>query len=197
MLAELIPVRIEVSEHRMKLKTEKEKNMRISEPRRTMRTCMYVTLFLLLSVASAQTAELRKLNLDGAKSIGTKISTDQKIKIEGSGSIKISTLWPTTINLGEISGLGVDNTKLVYRAKVKCEKLQGAAFLEMWCHVGGGQYFSRGMNPQVTGTMDWKTLQTPFILQAGQKVEKITLNIVINGKGTVWIDDLMLLKEPL
>jgi len=63
--------------------------------------------------------------------------------------------------------------------------------------VGGGQYFSRGMNSAVTSTTGWKTLQTPFILQVGQKAKNVTVNIVINGKGTVWVDDIRLLKEPL
>jgi len=53
------------------------------------------------------------------------------------------------------------------------------------------------MNSFVAGTMDWKTLQTPFYLQPGQSAKKATLNIVINGKGTVWVDDIYLLKEPL
>ena len=63
--------------------------------------------------------------------------------------------------------------------------------------VGGGQYFSRGMNSVVTGTMDWSTLQTPFFLQPGQSAKRVTLNIVIKGKGTVWVDDVHLAKEPL
>jgi hypothetical protein len=45
--------------------------------------------------------------------------------------------------------------------------------------------------------MDWSTLQTPFFLQPGQSAKMVTLNIVINGKGTVWVDDVHLLKEPL
>ena len=138
-----------------------------------------------------------KLDLDDASSLGTTVSRDPKVKQEGNGSIKITTLWPTTICLGEVEGLNVENGQLIYRAQVKSENLEGTAFLEMWCHVGGGQYFSRGMNSVVTGTMDWKTLQTPFFLQPGQKTKKATLNIVINGKGTVWVDDVRLLKEPL
>ena len=61
--------------------------------------------------------------------------------------------------------------------------------------VGGGRYFSRGMNSVVAGTMDWQTLQTMFILQAEQKAKRVLLNIVINGQGTVWVDDVVLLKE--
>jgi hypothetical protein len=155
--------------------------------------------FALLSLASAsaQAAELTRLSLDDITSLGTTLNQDPVVKVEGSGSIKISTLWPTTICLGEVSGLDIDNLKLVYRAKLRCDKLEGTAFLEMWCHVGGGQYFSRGMNSTVTGTMSWQTLQTPFILQAGQTAKKVTLNVVINGRGTIWIDDVQLLKEPL
>ena len=40
-------------------------------------------------------------------------------------------------------------------------------------------------------------MQTPFLLQPGQKPGKVTLNLVVNGKGTVWIDDVVLSKEPL
>jgi hypothetical protein len=66
----------------------------------------------------------------------------------------------------------------------------------MWAHVDGGQYFSRGMNDAVQGTSDWKTIQTPFLFEKGQKPGKVTLNIVINGTGTVWVDDIGLSREP-
>jgi hypothetical protein len=158
---------------------------------------VFLALLCFSSLTSVQATELKRLSLDDTASLGTKLTADPVVKLEGSGSVRISTLWPTTICLGEVSGLDVDNTKLVYQAKVKCEKLEGTAFLEMWCHVAGGQYYSRGMNSTVTGTMNWKTLQTPFILQAGQTAKKVTLNAVINGKGTIWIDDVQLLKEPL
>jgi len=159
---------------------------------------VYILFALLVfASASAQAAELRRLSLDDIALMGTTLNPDPVVKVEGSGSIKISTLWPTTICLGEVQELDVENAQIIYRAKVKSEKLEGTAFLEMWCHVGGGQYYSRGMNSVVGGTMDWRTLQTPFFLQPGQSVKKATLNVVINGKGTIWIDDVHLLKEPL
>jgi hypothetical protein len=144
-------------------------------------------LVLLLLVLPSQTfaEEIKKLSLDESASLGTSISVDPKMKTEGNASVRISTLWPTTICLGEVSGLDIHNAKLVYEAKVRSKGLEGTAFLEMWCQVAGGQYFSRGMNSVVTGTTDWKKLETPFFLQPGQKAEKVTLNIVINGKGTV------------
>jgi hypothetical protein len=158
----------------------------------------HLLIFAALAVVASSTHanDLKKLNLDDASAIGTTIQTDTEVKVEGKSSIKIITQWPTTICLGEVTGLDIEGAKLVYKAKVKSD-LEGAAFLEVWAHVGGGQYFSRGMNSVVKQKTDWKMIQTPFLFQRGQKPDKLTLNLVINGKGTVWIDDIVLSKEPL
>ncbi len=150
---------------------------------------------ILYSMAGA--VDLKKISLDDVSSLGFKIQTDSQIKAEGKGSVRITTAWPTSVCLGEVSGLNVENAKLVFRAKVKTELTEGEVFLEMWAHVGGGQYFSRGMNDTVKAKSDWKSIQTPFMFQKGQKPEKVTLNLVINGKGTVWIDEVVLSREPL
>ena len=144
--------------------------------------------------AAAQ--ELKRLSLDDARSLGLTIATDEAVKVEGRGSVKITTRWPTTVCLGEVSGPDVEAATLLYQARVRSD-LDGSAFLEMWVQVGGGQYFSRGMDVQVHGKSDWKRLQTPFHFQKGQRPEKVTLNLVINGKGTVWIDDVLLTRQPL
>lgn len=151
---------------------------------------------LLLACAPALAADLMKLNLDDVSTLGLIIAKDAKVKTEGSSSIKFSTLWPTTVCLGEVSGLDVENATLVFSANVKSQ-LDGSAFLEMWVHVSGGRFFSRGVNSAIQGNSDWITIQTPFILQSGQRPDKITLNLIINGRGTVWIDDVVLSKAPL
>lgn len=155
-------------------------------------------MLILLSfiAASAYAEELKKLSLDDAAGIATTVQTDTQVKAEGNASIKITTQWPTLICLGEVSGLNIENATLVYRAKVKSD-LDGSAYLEMWAYVGNGQYFSRGMNDVVSQKTDWKTIKTPFLFQKEQKPDKVTLNLVVNGKGTVWIDDIVLSKEPL
>jgi hypothetical protein len=159
---------------------------------RTLTTSISLALALVASSTGAE--DVRRLNLDDASLIGTTIQTDTQVKVEGKGSVKITTRWPTTICLGEVTGLDVESATLIYKAKVK-SALDGTAFLEMWAHVGGGQYFSRGMNDVLSQKTDWKTIQTPFVFQRGQKPDKVTLNLVINGKGTVWIDDIVLSKE--
>lgn len=155
---------------------------------------VFILGFLWMSSAAAE--DLKKLSLDDESQFGTTILSDSKVKSEGKASIKITTQWPTIICLGVVDAPDVENAMLVYTAKVKSD-LDGTAFLELWAHVGGGQYFSRGMNDTVTQKTDWKTIKTPFIFKKGQKPEKLTLNIVINGKGAVWVDDIVLSKEPI
>ena len=161
-----------------------------------MRTRSGVFVVLVLATIIAQGGDLKRLSLDDAASASPKIEADTKVKVEGTSSLKITTRWPTTVCLGEVAGLDVENAKLVYTAKVKTE-LEGTAFLEMWVQVAGGQFFSKGMNDTVSQKTDWKTITTPFMFRKGQKPEKVTLNLVINGKGTVWIDDIVLSREPL
>lgn len=157
-----------------------------------------LTLLILWAILGipALAQDLTTLNLDDAAALGLRLETDSTTKYEGRASTKITTLWPTTVCLGEVEGPAIENAKLVYTAKVKSE-LDGTAYLEMWAHLGGGQYFSKGMNSTVSGRSDWQTIETPFFFQKGQSPDKVTLNLVINGRGTVWVDDIVLKEEPL
>jgi hypothetical protein len=157
--------------------------------------CVFI-LFIALISSPVMGEELKHLSLDDLSGVGLTVQADAAVKAEGKGSIKITTHWPTVVCLGEVSALNIENAKLVYSAKVKSD-LDGTAFLEMWVTVAGGQYFSKGMNDVVSQKNDWKTIQTPFMFEKGQKPDKVTLNLVINGKGTVWIDDIVLSKESL
>ena len=161
-----------------------------------MKNILAILVVLAFVTTPVMAEDLKKMSLDDASLASPKIQNDQVVKTEGKASIKITTKWPTTVYLGEVAGLNIENAKLIYKADVKSD-LEGVAYLEMWAHVGGGQYFSKGLNNPVKGKSNWKSIRTPFIFQKGQKPDKITLNLVVNGKGTVWIDNLVLSKEPL
>jgi hypothetical protein len=159
--------------------------------------CAMVAVVVIMRLPSSALAEsVARLSLDDAATLGTTIQTDASVKTEGRASVRITTLHPTTICLGQILGLDVEKATLIYTAKVK-SALDGVAYLEMWAHVGGGRYFSRGMNDPIEGRTDWKSIQTLFRFQEGQRPDKVVLNIVINGTGTVWVDDLTLAKTLL
>jgi hypothetical protein len=68
----------------------------------------------------------------------------------------------------------------------------------MWCHFPGkGEFFSRGLQTALTGSSDWNSQETFFFLKKGENPDNVKLNLVISGKGTVWIDDIHLIKGPL
>ncbi len=153
---------------------------------------------VLLTAGTAAAEKVISVSLDDAATLATLIETDKRVKTEGDGSVRITTAWPTMIPLHEASGLSIDNSKLVYQVKVRSKDLVGKAYLEMWVRVKGQAYFSRGMQSYVEGTTKkWTTIVAPFILQPGQVADQVMLNIIIDGKGTVWVDDLSLASDPL
>ncbi len=54
-----------------------------------------------------------------------------------------------------------------------------------------------GMNAAIRGAALNKGWEAPFFLKKNDDPDDIKLNLVINGKGTVWIDDLRLITGPL
>ncbi len=68
----------------------------------------------------------------------------------------------------------------------------------MWCQFPGrGEFFSRALATPLSGTTEWSSQQTPFLLKAGESPDNIRLNLVVEGPGTVWIDDIVLESVPL
>lgn len=67
------------------------------------------------------------------------------------------------------------------------------AYLETWCAFPGrGEYFSRALHDPLTGSVDWVTQEAPFLLEADQRPSRVKFNLVIEGRGTVWLDDVTL-----
>ena len=103
-----------------------------------------------------------------------------------------------TVRLFEVPDPQAEQCFLAYRAKIKTEGLSDRAFLEMWCRLPGrGEFFSKGLNQAVKGTTDWASYEIPFYLKKGQRPDLIKLNLVVEGKGKVWVRDVELLKTPL
>ncbi len=157
-----------------------------------------VAVALLVASYSASADEIWRAELSGADSLGTRVAADAAVTADGTAAIRIDTAWPTVINLAEVTDLAIDDAVLVYAALARSENLEGTAYLEMWCHFpGGGQYFSRGLDSVTSGTSGWQPIATRFLLEEGQKPDRVTLNLVINGRGTVWIDDVRLVREAV
>jgi len=112
--------------------------------------------------------------------------------------LRVTFSKPTVVRLFEVEDLDLDNARLVSRARLRTDKVEGQVYLEMWCHFAGkGEFFSRGLQNPLTGTTDWVTEETPFFLRKGERPDRVRLNLVANGKGTAWIDEVRLLKGSL
>jgi len=147
-----------------------------------------------------EVVELKRFAIDSLEGIITQsgIEFDKEVSSDGKGSLKIVAKEPTVVRLFELGDIDVENARLIYQAKVRTEGVEGQVFLEMWCHFPGkGEFFSRGLQTPLTGTTNWTTEETPFFLKKGENPDNVKLNLVINGKGTAWIDDIRVLKGPL
>jgi len=161
-----------------------------------------VAFLFLARVANVQTpvTDLRRYPLDSLEGVITAsgVELDTTTSTDGGGSLKIAADGPTVVRLFETGPVDAENARLTYQARLRTQEVQGPVYLEMWCHLPGqGESFSRGIDDPLTGTTEWTTAETPFLLKQGQRPDNVKLNLVIGGKGTVWIDDVRLLKGPL
>ena len=144
--------------------------------------------------------QIKHYPLDSTEGIITRsnISLDKNISSDRNGSLRIATSEPVTIRLFELGDIDVENARLTYRAQLRTEDVKGQAYLEMWCRFPGkGEFFSRGLHSPLSGSTEWTSQEIPFFLKKGENPDDIKLNLVINGTGTVWIDDIRMLKGPL
>ena len=149
---------------------------------------------------STEVVELKMFPVDSLEGIITQsgVEIDKAVSSDGNGSLKITATEPTVVRLFKVGDIDVENARLIYQAKVRTEGIDGKVYLEMWCNFSGkGEFFSRGLQTPLTGTTNWTTEETPFFLKKGENPDNVKLNLIIDGKGTAWIDDIRLMKGPL
>jgi hypothetical protein len=150
--------------------------------------------------AEAPPTRLVELSIESLDGILTRsgVSFDPQVSADGNGSLRVVADAVKTVRLHETGAIDVENARLTYRARIRTEAVRGRVYLEMWCHFPGrGEFFSRALATPLSGTTEWSSQQTPFLLKAGESPDNIRLNLVVEGPGTVWIDDIVLESLPL
>ena len=166
---------------------------------------VYISLLIVTAVVSCsnssqRSVELKRFPVDSLDGIITRSGAelDEDDSSDGKGSLRIKARNAATVRLFEVNDLGVENAILTYQAKLRSEDLIGMAYLEMRCHFPDGrEFFSSSPRAFLTGTTKWTAMQTLFTLRKGERPDVVKLNLIIEGKGTVWIDDIHLMKGPL
>ena len=118
------------------------------------------------------------------------------VKVEGEGWL-VDVGEGHVVRLFEIAAPEAEDCRIIYRAALKSENLEGRAYLEMWCRFPGrGEFFSKGLNQLLKGTTGWASYEIPFRLKKGERPDLIKLNLAVEGRGKVWIKDIELLRSP-
>jgi hypothetical protein len=149
--------------------------------------------------------EFKRYPLDSTEGLLTQsgVTIDKKISSDGNGSLRIEATETTTVRLFETGDIDIEDARLIYQARVRTENVEGQVYLEIRCRFsspgfpGIAESFSKGLMNSLSGTTDWTTQETPFLLQKGENPDNVKLNLVIEGKGMVWIDDIRLVKGRL
>lgn len=130
--------------------------------------------------------------LDSPRSVAPQpgVAFDPDVSSDGRGSLRIEASGErTVVQLADVPIEAPELPRLSYRAKLRSEKVAGRAYLEMWVTVKDhGEFFSRALHSQISGTSEWSTHEAPFFLEAGQEPTRAKLDVVIEGGGTVWVD---------
>lgn len=153
-------------------------------------------LVLVLAACAPREREVSTLKQYGVSSLEgvitrTGVDFDAAESADGNGSLRIAATEPTTVRLFETGDVDVEDAVLTYAAKIRTEGVAGGVYLEMWAvFPGEGEFFSRALAQPITGTTGWTSQQTPFFLKRGQNPGNLKLNLVIEGTGTVWIDQI-------
>ena len=111
---------------------------------------LYVVLFFVIAgcaLRQEQVSELKKFPLDSLDGVITKsgVELDKEVSSDGNGSLRISTEEPAVVRLFEVDDLDIENARLIYRARIRTEDVNGQVYLEMLCHFPGNR---RSVLPQ-------------------------------------------------
>lgn len=109
---------------------------------------------------------------------------------------------PLTITILEINAPPITADPYAITGRVKYEDVYGTAYLEMWSHFGArGTFFSRtlmshGPMKNLSGSSDWRNFHLSF--NRGPDVpppERLVINVVLPGQGTVYLSPLSLVEQ--
>lgn len=152
--------------------------------------------FLFASCAPLATAEPVVLPCNDLAQVKTRITKDEKTTQDGNGSIKVEAACNAVVTVVDNRNLSVTQGNTLWcTLRVKCAGVKQKAYLEMWCEVADGKRaFSKGLDQPLQGDTDWKEIRLPMLVNDDLTVKRALVNVVIEGAGTVWVDEVSISK---
>ncbi len=138
-------------------------------------------------------------NVSNADPIAWPKPTSERAKVEGDGNgVVTGSAEKTVTTLLVLDNVKVPSHQYRLSGKIKFEKVQGDAYIELLNRIPGkGEFFTRtlgvgGGMGKLNGTSDWRDLELPFFSEPGLLPDRLTVNVVLPGAGTVWFSPLTL-----
>jgi len=119
---------------------------------------------------------------------------------ESATALKLEATAPggTSFHLATIDDPQITGPAYVVAGQVRYEGVEGQGYLEMWSVLpGGGRFFTRtlateGVLAALHGDSKWRRFELPFVLGDAQGPRRLEINLVLPGRGTVWVGPLRL-----
>ncbi len=134
----------------------------------------------------------------------TNVEIDTETSVDDTGSLLINASKPLTVELFELDQEDFGNKRLTYRAQIRSENLiasedsRGISYLELLAKFPDGQELvSRGPRVPISGTTDWRGAETVLYIDKGDSPQSVKLNLIVEGQGKVWLDNVKLEAIPL
>ncbi|RBP47342.1 serine/threonine protein kinase [Roseimicrobium gellanilyticum] len=137
---------------------------------------------------------------DTLSHVGTAVSVDPVVRSspEAGGSIRIESTKGAVITVAELNGAQVTSGGLIQcGAMLKCKDTPEGAYLEMHIETTNGSLLTSKLPAQmVGGTAEWQPIWTNVDLPPGAQIARLWVNAVVNGSGTLWVDEILISHEP-
>lgn len=150
-----------------------------------------VVAFAMSSSVAAQEPVMQINWATSAPASGQVVDGNAQVSADGSGG-----LFPLiAVNVPDLGRVGFS-----VRGRVRYSDVAGSGYLEMWSvFADGGRYFSRTLGTEgpmavVTGTSDWRPFELPFFLEGAAPPNRLEINVVLPGSGTVEIGPLEVVR---
>lgn len=163
-----------------------------------------VSVALVASVGLAEDSLMEiswtRMKSEGKVGAGEILPPDSEAPFEHLKIVGIQPQGPN-ITILTLDKPGITAATYAITGQVRCEGVEGKAYLEMWNYFAdGSRLFSRtlgthGPMKYLGGSSGWRRFVLPFFLQDNPaRPQKLVVNVVLPGPGTVLLGDLRVMQ---
>ena len=158
--------------------------------------------YIFSTVAAYSNDEIMEFPITGDQDIIS--SGDAQIDSDNDNALLINANGKTEVELFNIAGSDLGDKKLTYSARMRTENLtatddtRGITYLQMnVLFPDGEELIARGPRVPLSGTTDWRSAETLLYVDKGVDPKRVKLELIVDGAGKVWVQDVKLRHRPL